>query len=60
MKSSASATQTMPAEQCACESFNELASCGTSPSVNVLGVRVDALSMDGALAKIARILRCRG
>ena len=60
MKSSASATQTMPAAQCAGKSSNDGASCSTSPSVNVLGVRVDALSMEAILAKITRILRTRG
>jgi len=60
VKSSASATQTMPAAQCAGKSSNDGASCSTSPSVNVLGVRVDALSMEAILAKITRILRTRG
>ncbi len=60
MKSSASATQTMTAEQCAGKPSNDRATCSISPSVNVLGVRVDALSMDAVLAKIARILRTRG
>jgi N-acetylglucosaminyldiphosphoundecaprenol N-acetyl-beta-D-mannosaminyltransferase len=32
----------------------------SSPSVDVLGVRVDALSMEGALAKVAGILRTGG
>jgi N-acetylglucosaminyldiphosphoundecaprenol N-acetyl-beta-D-mannosaminyltransferase len=36
------------------------ASSESSPSVNVLGVRVDALSMNGALSKIAGILRTGG
>ncbi len=60
MKSSESATQTMPAAQCAGKSSKSGASCSTSPSVNVLGVRVDALSMEAILAKITRILRTRG
>jgi len=37
----------------------ECTSSGTGSSVNVLGVRVDALSMNGALTKIAHILRAR-
>jgi N-acetylglucosaminyldiphosphoundecaprenol N-acetyl-beta-D-mannosaminyltransferase len=58
VKSSASAASTMPEEPCI--SSDEPRTSETSPSVNVLGVRVDALSMDGTLAKIARILRTRG
>src|ERR1700722_5405279 len=37
----------------------ERTSSGTGSSVNVLGVRVDALSMNGALSKISHILRAR-
>jgi N-acetylglucosaminyldiphosphoundecaprenol N-acetyl-beta-D-mannosaminyltransferase len=60
VKSSASAVSTMPEEPCASASSDEPCTSEASPSINVLGVRVDALSMGCTLAKIAHILRTRG
>jgi N-acetylglucosaminyldiphosphoundecaprenol N-acetyl-beta-D-mannosaminyltransferase len=60
LKSSATLKPTMLEQQCTRASSDARVSNEISSSMNVLGVRVDALSMEDALAKIARILRARG
>jgi N-acetylglucosaminyldiphosphoundecaprenol N-acetyl-beta-D-mannosaminyltransferase len=59
MKSPAAIAPMAVCQRCESEPHNARNSSAASPSINVLGVRVDALSMNGALSKIARMLRAR-
>jgi len=59
MKSPAALAPTAASQRCESEPHNARNSSAASPSINVLGVRVDDLSMNTALSKIARILRAR-